>query len=626
MRRLVLLSLLGVSACVQDPPEEPVQQERPLCPDLVVRDASADPSALAHRATARMDLPPGAPAAELSSETPAASGAQPVIVRFRSQAGSVRSAALARAREDKLEALGGRVKYHWPALDTLALSLTPEAQARLAADPDVLSVSPDRVVRALDLGTGARVLPLATTPSTQGSTSEYTYGVKMTQASDVWDPDGEGVLKPGAPTGAGIRVCVIDSGMDVNHPELRAAYVAGKDFIDGDDLPEDKDKDGNWGGGHGTHVAGTIVAQLGLHGAVNPNDATLSPQGVVGVAPGAELYVARVLDTSGGGRTSDVMAAVTWCNETVHAHIASLSLGAPDKNAAEEAIFNKALSDGMLSFAASGNGGETATESSRSYPAAYDSVIAVGAVDSKREHPRFSQGGPHLALVAPGVSVYSTYPRGHAPYANLHAGDTFYNSSVFDFVPFESYEGTLVDCGLGGSLRSCAENASATCEGFVAYVDRGGDIRFTDKVKNVRSQGARAVIVGNHNPEDDATLSFTLGSPATWPPVTAIPTTLVPTFKSLASAGAKVRVGIQGADYSTSTGTSMATPHAAGVAALVWSANPALTAAQVREVLEKTALHLDDPAAPAPGRNNLFGHGLVQAKKAVDAARSLPSR
>ncbi|ATB30210.1 S8 family serine peptidase [Melittangium boletus] len=612
MRRLVLLSLLGMGACVKDPPTDLVQQEQPVCPDLVVRDASEEPKALANRASARLDL---VPVASSGTDT-VAEGAQPVIVRFRSKAG-MRTAAALRQREDKVKSLGARVKYHWPELDTLALSLTPEAQARLAADPEVLSVSPDRVVRAMDMASGAFVTSAATTPSPLGSTSEYTYGVKMTRAQEVWDPDNQGVLKPGAPNGSGIRVCVIDSGMDVRHPELMAAYVAGKDFIDGDDNPEDKDADGNWGGGHGTHVAGTIVAQLGLHGTVNPNDASLSPEGMVGVAPGAELYVARVLDTSGGGRTTDVMAALKWCHEEVHAHIASLSLGSPDRDDAEEALFQRYFAEGMLSFAASGNGGATATETSRIYPGAYESVVAVGAVDSELKHPEFSQGGDYLDLVAPGVNIYSTYPQGRSPYASLSAGDTFYNSSSFDFVPFEEYEGTLVDCGVGDGLRSCTADAAATCDGFVAYVDRGGDIRFSDKVKNVRSQGARAVIVGNNDPKDDATLAFTLGSAATWPPVTAIPTTLVPTFKGLV--GSKVRVGIRGSDYALSTGTSMATPHVAGVAALVWSARPSLTNKQVKEILENSAKHLGEQNGT--GRNNVFGYGLVQAKDAVELAQ-----
>jgi subtilisin family serine protease len=372
--------------------------------------------------------------------------------------------------------------------------------------------------------------------------------------------------------------------------------------------------------GHGTHVAGIIAAQPGVHGIVNPNDPTLSPSGVVGAAPGVRLLVARVLDTDGSGSVSDVISAVQWCVEK-QANIISLSLGSPDRSDAEQAAFDNARAAGLLSFAASGNGGETATEESRMYPAAYDSVIAVGAVDNDAKHPDFSQIGPHLDFVAPGVNIYSTFPQGKAPYANLSIGGTFYASSALDYVPFEEYEGKLIDCGLGKGLRSCPE---ASCEGFVAYVDRGGDITFADKVRNVRSQGARAVIIGNNDPESDDSMLFTLGSNASWPPVTAVPTTLIPTFR--AQVGQNVRLGIQGSDYAFSTGTSMATPYASGVAALVWSARPDLKSDQVLEILQKSARYIPNPAQPSQtGHNDVFGYGLVQAKAAVDLALTYPT-
>ncbi|MFY0572468.1 S8 family serine peptidase [Archangium lansingense] len=604
MRRLVLLGLLGlgVSGCLIDPAEDddidPL--EKPLCPELVVEPLSR-PSNSATLSTASSAL----------SSTPNAS--QPMLVRFRKQTG-VRSAAALRQREDKVRKLG-RLKYHWSSLDTAALSLTSEEQAQLAQDPDVLSITPDRTVHALGVSPRLPVPALLGATSTTGSPTEYTWAVQMTQANKVWDDNNDGVLDTGAPNGSGITVCVIDSGIDPNHAELKAAYAGGRDFVDGDDTPDDKDSSGAWGGGHGTHVAGTILAQLGSGGQVNPNDPSLSPSGMVGLAPGARLLVARVLDERGDGRTSDVIEALSWCR-TAGANIVSLSLGSSSSDPAEEEAFQTSWAAGVLAIAASGNGGEIATPESKVYPAAYSTVIAVGAVDADKKHPKFSQGGEHLSLVAPGVNIYSTYPTGRSPFASLEAGGTFYTSGAFDYVPFAEYEGMLVDCGLGVGMRSCP---GATCEGFVAYVDRG-DITFNEKVRNVRSQGARAVIVGNNNPEDDDTLSFTLGNAATWPPVTAVPTTTVPIIR--AQLGNTVRVGIRGGDYSYSTGTSMATPHVSAVAALVWSANSQLTNADVRRILESTAEDLVDSGAPESheGKDIVFGYGLVQAKAAVDQA------
>ncbi|QRN97990.1 S8 family serine peptidase [Archangium violaceum] len=614
MRRLVLLGLMGLSttACTEEPiVVEPNVTEQPLCPELVVQGGLED-------VTSAMAV--GTAASALRGDTPAsdANGRQRVLVRFRKQTG-VRAAAMSRQREQKVQRLGASMKYHWPSMDLMALSLTPEEQAQLAQDPDVASIKPDRVVHALGTSPLLPVSSLLAAPgTTTGNPSEYTWAVKMVQANALWDFNNDGVLDPGAPNGSGIKVCIVDSGIDKNHPELAAAIVGGKDFVDDDEDPEDKDANGKWGGGHGTHVAGTIAAQLGSAGNVNPNDDTLSPQGMVGVAPGASLLIARVLDERGDGRTSDVIAAVKWCKEQ-GAKIASLSLGSPNPDEDEQAVF-AALWDegrGMLSVAASGNAGETATPDSKVYPAAYPSVLAVGAVTSTEKHPKFSQGGDHLSLVAPGQSVYSTYPGGQSPYAELTAGGKFYTSSVLDFVPFETHEGTLIDCGLGNSMRSCP---GATCEGFVAYVDRG-DIKFADKVKNVRSQGARAVIIGNNDPADDEALAFTLGSRASWPPVTSIPTTAVPFIR--AQFGQTVRLGVKGSDYAYSTGTSMATPHVSGVAALVWSSRPSLTAGQVRDILEKSARDLVDSGEPTSveGKDPIFGYGLVQAQKAVEEAK-----
>ena len=99
--------------------------------------------------------------------------------------------------------------------------------------------------------------------------------------------------------------------------------------------------------------------------------------------------------------------------------------------------------------------------------------------------------------------------------------------------------------------------------------------------------------------------------------MTAVPTTLSSTLN--AQLGQSVHVGIKGSDYAYSTGTSMATPYASGVAALVWSARPDLKATQVKDLLFKSALYIPNPANPAQtsGRNEVFGYGLVQADAAV---------
>ena len=334
-----------------------------------------------------------------------------VIVRFRKQTG-VTTAALSRAHEDRLLSLGGRVKYNWPSLDALAVSLSPAAQAQLAQDPDVLSISPNHEVHALGLRE-ANTLPART-----GSSSEYNWAVKMTQANEVWDPDNTGLLKDGAPNGEGITVCVVDSGIDPRHPELMAAYAGGKDFVDDDDDPQDKDADGNWGGGHGTHVSGTIAAQLGSHGLVNPHDKTLSPDGMVGMAPGVRLLMARVLNTKGSGEAPMSSPASSGASE----------VGRTGRLAVARLVRAQRRGGGGLPGAGGQQVIAVAAERQQrrdgqgraDLPGRLQSVVAVGAVDKDAQHPEFSAGRSHLALVAPAST--STPPSPQAgPFAELSA-------------------------------------------------------------------------------------------------------------------------------------------------------------------------------------------------------------
>ncbi|SEM20776.1 PA domain-containing protein [Stigmatella aurantiaca] len=583
MKRSIFLGLatLTVAACgSEDAP--PVETQD--CPDAV---ESVLPSPISQSQAVAEEVPPK------------------FIVRFRR---TVSASAATRAAGDAVVRFGGQVHERWPKLGAVAAELTPEARQQLEQDPEVLSITPNRPVYAFAT---SRLPPLTT-----GSPTEYTDGIKMVQADKVWDADGDGVLDANAPTGSNIRVCVIDSGWDDRHPELKAAYVGGRDFVERDDDPRDFDtKTKTWGGGHGTHTAATIVAQMGSTGSVNPAEDT---SGVVGVAPGVELLVARVLNTKGTGDLVSIIAALDWC-QTEGAKLASLSLGSRTSDPTEKAAFQSALEAGMLVIAASGNGGtgDPATEPGLAFPAGYGypSVLAVGAVTFDGEHPTFSQMGPELSLVAPGVDVLSATVPETNTYSVLEVGGVPYLSKALEYAPVGNYLGPLVTCGQGGSGADCGE--SATCDGFVAYVDRGGTdaegngLTFAKKADAMRRAGARAVIIGNNDPTDGMG-QFTLGEPSPlWLPTASVSFQDGAALRGLA--GEQARVGLVGVDYTRLTGTSMATPHVTGVAALVWSARPSLTALQVRELLEKSAKNLGPD-----GKDNTFGYGLVQAKAALE--------
>jgi subtilisin family serine protease len=597
MKRWVWLGLAGLlAACKEEelPPEPgPGPVVTPDCTSASGQELPTD--ALSPLAMA------------LDAEEPEAlDGRQPYLIRYN----RTLSSQAARVAEDVVTRAGGQVTARWARLGAVAARLTPEQRAALARDPDVLTLEPDRPVRAF-----GRQGPVSTT----GSVGEYTEGLQLVQAPDVWDSNPkDGILDTGAPNGTGIKVCVIDSGWDNRHPELAAAYAGGKDFVDDDDEPLDFEKNTEkWGGGHGTHTAATIVAQLGAHGTVGPGD---EPNGVAGVAPGVELYVARVLNTRGNGSTSDIISALEWCQQQ-GVKIVSLSLGSPDPSTTEEAAFRAASLAGMLPIAATGNSGTgiPETEPGVAYPAAYDGVLAVGAVDFKSERASFSQVGPQVALMAPGVGVLSASILGADTFSQVEVDGRTFESRSLEYSPVGEYTGKMLTCGLGDSIRACGQEA--TCAGFVAYVDRGGldsegnGLTFAKKVTYMRRAGAKAVIVGNNVPEDGS--GFTLGSEGTWVPTAHVSQVDGATLKGLKGRDAKVK--LVGVDYARLSGTSMATPHVSGVAALVWSARPSLTAAQVRKVLEDSAKDLG-----ATGRDPIYGHGLVQANAAIDLLRTLP--
>lgn len=591
MKRWVWLGLLGGAvACTKVPDRDPPVSEE-VCPGT---------EALSLPGTARQSLNP------LAGED----GAEPVLITYRPRVSASAVSNLDTLTESARR-VGAQVHRRFPHLNTIAAKVSPEARRALEQDPDVLRVEPDRVVRAFGMPSPlSPSLLQGVLPNTSGSTGEYTAGLHRVQAPQVWDANNDGVLDDGAPSGTGIKVCIIDSGWDNRHPELAAAYLEGKDFLDGDDEPLDQGRVSGvlkWGGGHGTHTAATIAAQLGAGAHVRPGE---EPNGVAGVAPTVSLLVARVLDVNGDGNTSNVIAAMDWCIER-GAHIASLSLGSIAPSQTEEAAFQRAFDAGMVAIAATGNRG---TEE-KSYPAGYENVIAVGAIDANNAWAPFSQyGKDFVSLVAPGVGILSATIVGGAPYGDVDVGGTRFASEPLEYTGVGKYAGRMVYCGLGERVSSCGEGA--TCDGFVALVDRGGGILFKEKALNAIRAGAKAIVVGNNTSEDGAG-NFTLTDPEDfWVPTTSVTLVNANTLKGLV--GQDVTVDVSGLDYLRQSGTSMATPHVAGVAALVLGACPRLTHVQVREVLEKTALDLGEA-----GKDIKFGHGLVQAKAAVDEARRI---
>ena len=188
-----------------------------------------------------------------------------------------------------------------------------------------------------------------------------------------------------------VIVAIIDTGMDLDHPDLAARYIWGYDFVNMDAIPEDDN-------GHGTHCAGTIA---GIDNEI----------GVVGVAPNVGLYILKALDRRGSGSYTGIANSIIAATNgpdgnpgtADDADVISMSLGGPVTTIELENAVNYALSYDVVVVCATGNEGASVP----SYPAAYDGVIKVGAVDSSDAIASFSNRGE--TILAPGVYVYSTY-------------------------------------------------------------------------------------------------------------------------------------------------------------------------------------------------------------------------
>lgn len=314
-------------------------------------------------------------------------------------------------------------------LDTLGVAVVDAAPAqmrslRVAGDDSspILAIEPEMVVYALEepeLGN----LNLLRSLSTIEVTPDYLKGYRdavnqlvgnllpseqgqlnraaVDESVDTWGLQATKVVNS-CYSGQGIKIAVLDTGFDFNHPDFIGRTIQSKSFISGEEVQD--------GHGHGTHCIGTAL------GALKPNQL---PR--YGIAYNAEIYVGKVLSNQGSGADGGILQGIEWAIAN-GCQVISMSLGSATQagtpySRVYEAVAQRALSRGTLIVAAAGN------ESRRDQgivrpvgrPANCPSIMAVAALDSQLQIARFSNrginpDGGQIDIAGPGVAVRSSWP------------------------------------------------------------------------------------------------------------------------------------------------------------------------------------------------------------------------
>ncbi|MEH7247588.1 S8 family serine peptidase [Neobacillus niacini] len=476
----------------------------------------------------------------------------------------------------------------------------------LLAVPGVKAVYPDVTYKVTSVGKGELL-------SEDGFSPNMAASAPFIGANEAWDAGF---------TGEGVTVAVIDTGADYTHPDLAHAFgeYKGYDFVDNDNDPQETPRTSNPDDetAHGTHVSGTVAANGQIKG----------------VAPDAKLLAYRVLGPGGSGTTENVIAGIERAVQD-GADVMNLSLGNSlnDPDYATSIALDCAMAEGVVAVTSNGNSG----------PANW----TVGSPGTSRD--AISVGATQLPY-----NVYDSI-------ITTTGGVTYPSAKVMgfpsdaDILALSGKEYEFVHVGFG----SPADFEGKDVNGKVALISRGAGIAFVDKAIAAKAAGAVAAIIYNNVPGE----------------IVMVPGTVIPTIRTTAADGAALlseldngnnkvtfniskagEVGETMADFSsrgpvnstwmikpdvsapgvniTSTvpthdptnphgyasyqGTSMASPHVAGTAALLLQKNPKWSVQEVKAALMNTADKLINPASGKPYPHNTQGAGSIRVMEALE--------
>ncbi|MFV8257568.1 S8 family serine peptidase [Bdellovibrio bacteriovorus] len=407
------------------------------------------------------------------------------------------------------------------------------------------------------------------------------WGLAAIRAPQAWERSNKG---------DGVRVLVLDSGMNASHPSLAPNFERGRNFTEDSEPNDFHDRTG-----HGTHVGGTIAA------AEDGN-------GFSGVAPKAKLLAAKVCVDSGCSNTA-IVAGISW-GISQGVDVMNLSLGSSGGSPAEKAALLEADRAGIAVVAATGNYGINEVF----FPASAPTVIAVGAVNRNLKHAVFSQYGPEVSVVAPGVQIVSTIPVGSGRFSTLTIGENSSPQKAYHLkgtaLPLTEIAKAVVDCGDGEPADFAGKDVKD--KHVLVTV---GETPIEDQIRNAMRAGASSVIVANNRPglidtrlfEKDNML-FAVGI--------FVEQSVGQKIRAAIHTNPETMIGLKSelTSFKETFGTSMATPHVAGVAALMKAANKKIKPSELKALLMKTATPM------TPNNDNRYGAGLVNAEAAVNSA------
>jgi len=407
--------------------------------------------------------------------------------------------------------------------------------------------------------------------------------------------------------GSGIVVSIIDTGIDLNHPDLEGQIIGGYDFVDNDEIPEDTN-------GHGTQVAGIIASNGNLKG----------------IAPNSKILMYKVSEDGESVPSHLIIKAIEKSIED-NADIINISLGINQTNAKIDQAVNKAVKNNIFVVTAAGNfGPELSTIGS---PGINPNAITVGATFNNVTS-----------------SIVSTF----------EIEDKSFN--VFPMVGTQSLTEPIVSQIIFGKYGKVDDLLENDVEGSILLIERGSDIEneiiyFSDKEKNASDVGAKAIIVYNNEAgiffgeliheyvsegysptipalslsrEDGLVIKEILQSDTKGTLDVFYHPDFVAYFSSrgpvspffikpdLVAPGAFINTTDTNGDYKISSGTSFAAPHVAGAAALILQKNPELTPQELKSILMTTSeIVYDqfDDRFPI----EVSGNGRVDVSKAINA-------